>query len=302
MPSMGKHRRFKATSLTRGIIAVGAGGAALVLPLAGATVASAAPAQSAAAEKAPTAVSAKEIAVGKGTVTTHSVIAGDSLSKIARAYSLGGGWQKLYEDNRDAVGGNPDLIHPGLKLSVGATSQAGSKSSDVSSDRGAGGDRADRSERTAAPQAAKGATGTAATTEANDATGTANGVADVTTDADTTTVPAEQPATYTDDLDGWIKESLAVMAQHGIPGSYDGIHRNIMRESSGNPQVVNNWDSNAAAGIPSKGLLQVIDPTFQAYHVPGTSMDSLDPVANITAACNYAADKYGSIDNVFGAY
>ncbi|MFG2441137.1 peptidoglycan-binding protein, partial [Streptomyces sp. NPDC048508] len=27
-----------------------------------------------------------------------------------------------------------------------------------------------------------------------------------------------------------------------------------------------------------------------------------DPVANITAACNYAADKYGSIDNVNGAY
>ncbi|MFD9428538.1 MULTISPECIES: transglycosylase SLT domain-containing protein [unclassified Streptomyces] len=302
MPSMGKHRRFKATSLTRGIIAMGAGGAALVLPLAGATVASAAPAQSVTAEKAPTAVSAKEIAVGKGAVTTHSVIAGDSLSKIARAYSLGGGWQKLYEDNREAVGGNPDLIHPGLKLSVGATSVTGSKSSDASSDRAAGGDRADRSERTAAPQAANGATGTAATTPADDTTGTANGVAEATAVADTATVPAEQPATYTDDLDGWIKESLAVMAEHGIPGSYDGIHRNIMRESSGNPQVVNNWDSNAVAGTPSKGLLQVIDPTFQAYHVPGTSMDSLDPVANITAACNYAADKYGSIDNVFGAY
>ncbi|WP_326682281.1 transglycosylase SLT domain-containing protein [Streptomyces sp. NBC_01237] len=302
MPSMGKHRRFKATSLTRGIIAVGAGGAALVIPLAGATVASAAPAQSATAEKAPTAVSAKEIAVGKGAVTTHSVIAGDSLSKIARAYSLGGGWQKLYEDNREAVGGNPDLIHPGLKLSVGAASVTGSKSSDASSDRAAGGDRADRSERTAAPQAAHGAPGAAATTPADDTTGTANGVAEATAVADTTTVPAEQPATYTDDLDGWIKESLAVMAEHGIPGSYDGIHRNIMRESSGNPQVVNNWDSNAVAGTPSKGLLQVIDPTFQAYHVPGTSMDSLDPVANITAACNYAADKYGSIDNVFGAY
>ncbi|MYT60307.1 transglycosylase SLT domain-containing protein, partial [Streptomyces sp. SID7834] len=65
---------------------------------------------------------------------------------------------------------------------------------------------------------------------------------------------------------------------------------------------INNWDINAINGVPSKGLLQVIDPTFQAYHVPGTSMDSYDPVANITAACNYAADKYGSIDNVFGAY
>lgn len=116
------------------------------------------------------------------------------------------------------------------------------------------------------------------------------------------TVAAKATTGYADNLDGWIRESLDVMAQHGIPGSYEGIHRNIMRESSGNPRAINNWDSNAAAGIPSKGLLQVIDPTFQAYHVPGTPQDSYDPVANITAACNYAAARYGSIDNVNGAY
>ncbi|MFB6813508.1 transglycosylase SLT domain-containing protein [Streptomyces sp. NPDC056347] len=118
----------------------------------------------------------------------------------------------------------------------------------------------------------------------------------------TATASAGQPSAYTNDLDGWIKQSLAVMAEHSIPGSYEGIHRNIMRESSGNPLAVNGWDSNAAAGTPSKGLLQIIDPTFLAYHVPGTSTDSFDPVANITAACNYAADRYGSIDNVDGAY
>ncbi|MDD9380624.1 LysM peptidoglycan-binding domain-containing protein [Streptomyces sp. ZAF1911] len=127
----------------------------------------------------------------------------------------------------------------------------------------------------------------------------------------TAAAPAAAPAAakaakattgYANNLDGWIRESLDVMAQHGIPGSYEGIHRNVMRESSGNPLAINNWDSNAAAGIPSKGLLQVIDPTFRAYHVPGTPMDSYDPVANITAACNYAAARYGSIDNVNGAY
>ncbi|MFM9446660.1 transglycosylase SLT domain-containing protein [Streptomyces acidiscabies] len=109
-------------------------------------------------------------------------------------------------------------------------------------------------------------------------------------------------AGYPDTLDGWIRESLAIMAQKGIPGSYDGIYRNIIRESSGNPWAINDWDSNAAAGTPSKGLLQVIDPTFQAYHVAGTAYDPYDPVANITAACNYAAAVYGSIDNVYGAY
>ncbi|MFH8442645.1 transglycosylase SLT domain-containing protein [Streptomyces sp. NPDC018026] len=107
---------------------------------------------------------------------------------------------------------------------------------------------------------------------------------------------------YPDNLDGWIRESLDIMAQHGIPGTYEGIHRNIMRESSGNPLAINNWDINAINGTPSKGLLQVIDPTFQAYHVEGTSWDPYDPVANITAACNYAADRYGSMDNVFSAY
>ncbi|MCF2128540.1 transglycosylase SLT domain-containing protein [Streptomyces sp. NPDC049936] len=117
-----------------------------------------------------------------------------------------------------------------------------------------------------------------------------------------TKTAATAATTYPDNLDGWIRESLDVMAQHGIPGSYEGIHRNIMRESSGNPLAINNWDINAINGTPSKGLLQVIDPTFQAYHVEGTSWDPYDPVANITAACNYAADRYGSMDNVFGAY
>ncbi|GAP52357.1 transglycosylase SLT domain-containing protein [Streptomyces azureus] len=107
---------------------------------------------------------------------------------------------------------------------------------------------------------------------------------------------------YPNNLDGWIRESLDVMKKHGIPGSYDGIKRNIIRESSGNPKAINNWDINAINGVPSKGLLQVIPPTFKAYHVPGTSWDIYNPVANITAACNYAADKYGSMDNVFGAY
>ncbi|MDF3301928.1 transglycosylase SLT domain-containing protein [Streptomyces tropicalis] len=113
---------------------------------------------------------------------------------------------------------------------------------------------------------------------------------------------AVKTATYPNNLDGWIRESLAVMAKKGIPGSYNGIYRNIMRESSGNPMAINLWDSNAAAGIPSKGLMQVIPPTFATYHVAGTSFNIYDPVANITAACNYAAARYGTIDNVFSAY
>ncbi|MFE4054499.1 transglycosylase SLT domain-containing protein [Streptomyces sp. YIM B13518] len=121
--------------------------------------------------------------------------------------------------------------------------------------------------------------------------------------AERTEVKKDAPRkSYGNTLDGWIRESLAIMKKHGIPGSYEGIHRNVMRESSGNPKAINLWDINARNGIPSKGLLQVIPPTFEAYHVPGTPKDIYDPIANITAACNYAADKYGTMDNVDSAY
>lgn len=114
--------------------------------------------------------------------------------------------------------------------------------------------------------------------------------------------PSASGKSYANNLDGWIREALDIMKQHGIPGTYEGIHRNIIRESSGNPNAINNWDINAQKGTPSIGLLQVIKPTFDAYHVPGTANSQYDPVANIVAACNYAADRYGSIDNVNGPY
>ncbi|MEV7191962.1 transglycosylase SLT domain-containing protein [Streptomyces sp. NPDC093510] len=113
---------------------------------------------------------------------------------------------------------------------------------------------------------------------------------------------AARKPVYTNNLDGWIRQSLDIMKAKGIPGSYEGLHRNIIRESAGNPQAVNGWDINAINGTPSIGLLQVIKPTFDAYHVDGTSTNIYDPVANITAAANYAADRYGSMDNVNGAY
>ncbi|MGX1884148.1 transglycosylase SLT domain-containing protein [Streptomyces sp. NPDC055287] len=113
---------------------------------------------------------------------------------------------------------------------------------------------------------------------------------------------AARKPVYANNLDGWIREALAIMKEKGIPGTYEGLHRNIIRESSGDPRAINNWDINAQNGIPSKGLLQVIKPTFDTYHVAGTPHDQYHPVANITAAANYAADRYGSIDNVDSAY
>ncbi|MEV0524355.1 transglycosylase SLT domain-containing protein [Streptomyces sp. NPDC050439] len=113
---------------------------------------------------------------------------------------------------------------------------------------------------------------------------------------------AARKPVYANNLDGWIRQSLDIMKSKGIPGSYEGLHRNIIRESAGDPNAKNGWDINAINGTPSVGLLQVIQPTFNAYHVEGTSTNIYDPVANITAAANYAADRYGSMDNVNSAY
>lgn len=66
----------------------------------------------------------------------------------------------------------------------------------------------------------------------------------------------------------------------------------IARESGGNPNAVNNWDSNAAAGQNSRGLTQTIPGTFRAYHVRGTSNDIHDPVANVAASMNYVMNRY----------
>jgi LysM repeat protein len=189
---------------------------------------------------------------GSKSATRYTVVTGDNLSAIAREHDVKGGWPTLYDANRKTVGSDPDLIHPGQRLTLSGDAQR----------------------KAPEPQGGKG------------------------TDAATPSSGQK----YGNNLDGWIREALDIMRAKNIPGTYQGIRRNIMRESGGNPNAVNNWDINAQNGTPSKGLLQTIKPTFDAYHVEGTSFSMTDPVANITAACNYAAAKYGSIDNVNGPY
>ncbi len=75
---------------------------------------------------------------------------------------------------------------------------------------------------------------------------------------------------------------------------------NQMRtESNGNPNAINNWDINALNGTPSKGLLQVIDPTFRQYAMPGHNSNIYDPLSNILASIRYALSRYGSLTNAY---
>ncbi|MEH0824110.1 MULTISPECIES: transglycosylase family protein [unclassified Micromonospora] len=53
-----------------------------------------------------------------GTGKVHVVKPGDTLSKIADARGLAGGWRPLYERNKGVVGADPGLIFPGQKLAL----------------------------------------------------------------------------------------------------------------------------------------------------------------------------------------
>lgn len=55
---------------------------------------------------------------------TYTVIAGDSLSKIAKQYyGNASRWRKIFEANRDQIS-NPDLIRPGQVLKIPTDSQS----------------------------------------------------------------------------------------------------------------------------------------------------------------------------------
>jgi hypothetical protein len=99
-------------------------------------------------------------------------------------------------------------------------------------------------------------------------------------------------------VEGWIREAITILAANGTAideNSVDEIYLIIQKESGGNPNAVNNWDSNAAKGTPSKGLMQCIDSTFNAHKLPGHN-DIFNPVDNIIAGVRYTYDRYGGFE------
>ncbi|WP_344653062.1 transglycosylase family protein [Cryptosporangium japonicum] len=48
---------------------------------------------------------------------SYLVQSGDSLASIAAAHQAD--WQAIYEKNQDAIGANPDVIHPGMRILIG---------------------------------------------------------------------------------------------------------------------------------------------------------------------------------------
>ena len=103
-------------------------------------------------------------------------------------------------------------------------------------------------------------------------------------------------------IQAWIGQAFAVLEASGVPAEQldpAGVLLIIEHESGGNPDAINEWDSNWRAGHASKGLMQCIDSTFDEYRLPGHG-DIFNPVDNIIAGVRYAISRYGSISNVPG--
>ena len=92
----------------------------------------------------------------------------------------------------------------------------------------------------------------------------------------------------------WAGLVSKALAMEGLSPMLAGrVLYQMQTESGGNPNAINLTDINAPMGDPSRGLMQTIMSTFEAYHWPGTSNNIYDPLANIAAALNYARHVYG---------
>ncbi|WP_260290899.1 tape measure protein [Propionibacterium freudenreichii] len=132
-------------------------------------------------------------------------------------------------------------------------------------------------------------------------------------------IAAKIPGKIADDIGAWVKEHMASIFGGGGSGSeaFDGwwnaavainpdmapfkqIAATVAQNESGfNPNVMNNWDSNAAAGTPSGGLMQFIQPTFEAFKWPGFD-NWMGAVDQILAWWRYVNAQYGGPFNIPG--
>ena len=90
------------------------------------------------------------------------------------------------------------------------------------------------------------------------------------------------------------KTALLITGQY-TESNLNALLTQMKHESGGNARAINLWDSNAKKGIPSKGLMQVIDPTFRSYAMSPYNKDIYDPLSNMIASIRYTVSRYGSL-------
>jgi cell wall-associated NlpC family hydrolase/SLT domain-containing protein len=114
-------------------------------------------------------------------------------------------------------------------------------------------------------------------------------------DASNDAVPTNMPS---GNVKKWIKTALGILHQD-TKQNESIVNTMIQHESSGNPHAINRTDSNARAGHPSKGIMQTIDSTFNAYSIKGHK-DIWNPVDNIIAGVRYEESRYHTLANAPG--
>ncbi|MGW3177747.1 LysM peptidoglycan-binding domain-containing protein [Kitasatospora sp. NPDC001119] len=198
---------------------------------------------------------------GASAPPTHTVVPGDTLWDIAACYRVT--LEALIAANASTVA-NPDLIFPGQDIVIPDGSAPVPRPA---------------SPKTPAP---------AATPEPD-----APALAPLAEEP-----PATVSTSYSNDLAGWIEEARDILRANGdLVPSAAAIEHRAMVESGGNPAAENHWDSNEAAYGGTYGLLQTIQPTFDAFALPG-HRDILNPVDSIIAGVRYANATYGSFESI----
>ncbi|KOV52639.1 peptidase [Streptomyces sp. AS58] len=307
MPAKGKHRRPKVQRFTRSIAVAGTGGAALALPFMGVSGAHAATPesapgkalQSAATQKsAPQQKSAeKKSAAKRAAVQTYSVKVGDCLSKIAEEQNVSGGWQELYADNREAVGGNPSLIHPGLKLVIGgkaaadterpSTTSSGSSEVSGSSDSSAPAESAPASESSGRSDAA----GYAAESSGESSS-------DVSA-ADRTAGTATPSSGYVAPVDGGVGTAYKVAGSMWSSGYHTGVD---FVTPTGTPLKAVGAGTVVSAGWAGAYGNQVVIRLADGYYAQYAHLSSLSVSSGQTVTAGQQVGYSGATGNVTGPH
>lgn len=111
---------------------------------------------------------------------------------------------------------------------------------------------------------------------------------------DTETTVNYNPSKGVSQWKGLATKALQITGQYSA-ANLKALLNQMQHESGGNPKSINNWDINAKNGTPSKGLMQVIDPTFKAYAKKPYNKNIWDPLSNMIAAIRYTVSRYGSL-------
>lgn len=98
----------------------------------------------------------------------------------------------------------------------------------------------------------------------------------------------------------WSSVVLQALKLVGQPASLlPVVLRRMNQESGGNPKAINRTDINAQNGDPSRGLMQTIGGTFNAYAGKLRGRGIYDPLANVYASMRYALSRYGSLAKAY---